>query len=134
MYGLWNRCLRKLAKKWLEHKGIRFYETRGLPTNAESIRTTFQGSRVNDGEVEVTFEFYREVFRDQVFRRGIFYTEEYHVFLVRAAFKGHVEEHFLKFNDTRLMCKNGLFPLIPDDVVTEVLQGLYIAYIKAKLQ
>lgn len=123
-----------LSKKWLYYRGVRFYESKGLPSNSESIRTQFTGTRVEKGDIDISFEFYREVFKDMVFKRGKFISEEYHVFLVRASFKGRVEESFLRFNDTRLMCKNAFFPFMTDEVVADVLQGLYIAYLKKQLE
>lgn len=119
-----------LAKKWLYYRGIRFYESKGLPSNAESIRTHFVGSTAANESVNVTFEFYREVFRDKVYRRGRFVEESHHVFIIKAAFDGKVEHKLLKFNDTRLLCRNVLFPVISDEVIADILQGLYIAYMK----
>lgn len=122
-----------LAKKWLYFRGIRFYESKALPSNAESIRTHFIGTTEAKEQTAVSFEFYREIYIDSVYRRGKFVEEETHVFIIKAAFDGKLEQKLLKFNDRRLICRNVFFRFIPDSVIAEILQGLYIAYMKNNL-
>lgn len=122
-----------LAKKWFFFKGVRFYESKGLPSNAEFVRIQFSGTKIHEGDINVTFEFFREVFRDKVYKKGGFTTKEYPVFLIKASFNGEIDEKLLRFNDTRLLCKSGFFPVLSDEVIAEVLQGLYIAYIKEQM-
>ena len=124
-----------LVKKWLYHRGIRFYESKTLPSHSESIRTQFSGKRKPEGtDIRVTFEFFREVFKDKVYRQGVFTTEEYEVFFIRATVEGQLDPKLLKFNDTRLLCKHGFFPRLADEAIADILQGLYIAYMKEQLQ
>lgn len=122
-----------VVKKWLYFQGIRFYETKYLPSSAESIRTSFRGNRVTTEDIEVSFEFYREFFQDQFYRRGKFEERSYEVFIVKAHFRGMTDERLLKFNDIKLLCKSSWFPTIPDEVVVDILQGLYIAFIRKHL-
>lgn len=123
-----------LAKKWLYFRGIRFYESKALPSNAESIRTYFVGTTDSDEQTAVSFEFYREIYCDNIYRRGRFVKEKTHVFIIKASFNGKVEQKLLKFNDRRLVCQNVFFRFIPDSVIADLLQGLYIAFVKGDLE
>lgn len=122
--------LKWLAKKWFFYQGIRFYESKGLPSNAESIRTQFSGETRAHDAVGISFEFYREVFRDKVYRRGRFIEKDHHVFIIKASFGGKLDEKFLKLNDSKLLCRSSIFPVVSDEIIAEILQSLYIAYLR----
>lgn len=122
-----------LAKRWLHYRGVQFYEASNLPTTAESIRTTFIGTRIDENDTEVSFEFYREIFVDKIYRRNRFEDQCYQVFIVKARIKGIEDSRFAYFNDTNLLCKSVWIPNIPDEVIVDVLQGLYIAFIRDHL-
>lgn len=128
-----------LIEKWFYYRGIRFYESKDLPSSAESLQIQFTGTDPRNENIKVTFEFFREIYKDSVYRKGRFFTKEGksflvgHTFLVKAQFDGIADEKFLRFNDTRLLCKSGFFALLSDETVANVLQGLYIAYIKDQI-
>lgn len=122
-----------LAKKWLHFHGVRFYEGKYVPKSAKTISTTFMGTRIDDNDTEVSFEFYREIFKDNIYRPSKFEVDTYHVFIVKAKFRGIEDERFAYFNDTNLLCKSIWIYKLPDEVVVDVLQGLYIAFIKEHL-
>lgn len=124
--------LRWVLKKYLYYTGIRFYESSHQPSSPEGIRNSFKGTSVAHGDTTMDFEFYREVFTDLLYKGGKFTPDSKHIFLMKVSIGEGADTQLVTFKGARFICHNDKFPYIPDDIVADALQGLYISYLNEK--
>lgn len=110
-------------------KGIRFFKTDIIPTNAEFRKAefiTFQNQRIE-------FLFYREVFEDIVYRKGRIHKENLHCYIIQSRFDNGVPDDIKQFNNLKFVFNLNSVFMIEEDKVCEALLSVYLDFIKYEI-
>jgi hypothetical protein len=110
-------------------RGIRFFKTDIIPSNAEFRKAEFK--TLNDHTVE--FLFYREVFQDIIFRRGRIHKENFHCYIIQSKFDNDLPPDIKQFNNLKFVFNLNSVFLIEEEKVCEVLLGVYLDFIKREI-
>lgn len=121
---------KKLLEWWIYLMGIRFYETNVDPISVEVIRVEFR--TVKDQLIK--FLFFREAYRDTVYRRGIFYTSYTHAFIIQAQFDQGMAASIIRFNRTKYFFRGHRFLWFTDQDVADTLLEIYLKFIATQIK
>lgn len=121
-----NRILRFILEAWVSIIGLRFYEGVLGPNNTGTLRTIFV--LINGEKIE--FHFYREVYKDNLYKAGAFKKVENHAFLVKGLFHPSLGAGIMRFNDSCFLFHGAVIRFFPDKVLADVILGIYIRYLQ----
>lgn len=118
--------LKLLFRLWLHWVGVRFYKTDIAPTSVEVLKTELK--TVKDQKIH--FFFFREEYKDIVYRQGKFHTSETHAFIVQAEFDDQFGQKVTKFNQIRYFFRSHFFSRFDDQFIADILLDLYIEFLE----
>lgn len=121
--------LKVFFRLWLYWVGVRFYETDVTPSSAEVLKTELKTVK---GQ-EIHFFFYREAYKDIVYRQGNFYSSETHAFIVQAKFDDEFGHHVTRFNQIRYFFRSPFFSKFEDQFIADILLELYIEFLENEI-
>lgn len=108
--------------------GVSFYESSTKPANGEVIRSEFR--TIDDKNI--SFLFYREVFKDTSYRLGKFRDLKIQSFVIHAKMDSEVEGHIATFNNRMYLFKGAWLSWVNDQDLADILLEIYMDFMKSK--
>ena len=127
---IWRKFAEAMLLTYVWWFGIRFYQMKVIPSNAEVMKHTFAG--VEGHKIEILF--YREIYDDHVYRFGRFFPKRKESFIVEGNFDDIPPNKIQRFNRIRYTFNSWIFRQLNNEVVAFVLTSVYINFITNELK
>lgn len=115
---------------YLNYKGIRFYKTDTTPKTPEFQRAVFKTA----GGYTVEFVFYKEIFEDLIYKRGVFSKEQFIGYVIQARFDEDLEGSLIRYNNLKFFFNSRNIILRDEHSIAATLLSIFLDFIKLELQ